>query len=93
MKICLVSIRKQHLEEDDKVIVTRKIFYVEYNGNEATIYKSSAKEKIGTVTLSNDEVDASEVVAKYGSKLNTYDYTFIADKSDSYTFYRIEKVN
>ena len=78
--------------EDDKVIVTRKVFYVEYSNNSAVIYKTKNKEKIGQVSLKNGEVDVEEVIGKYGSKINTYDYTFIENKSDDYTFYKIEQL-
>ena len=78
--------------EDDKIIITRKLFYVEYSGNNAIIYKTSAKEKVGEVELHNDEVDVGEVIGKYGSRLKTYNYTFIENKADDYTFYRIELV-
>ena len=56
------------------------------NGNKATIYKSSNKQRLGEVTLRNDEVSPDEVVAKFGSRMNTYDYTFIENKSTDYTF-------
>ena len=78
--------------EKEKIVVTRKIFYVTYNGNKATIYKSSNKQRLGEVTLRNDEVSPDEVVAKFGSRMNTYDYTFIENKSTDYTFSKIEKI-
>lgn len=78
--------------EKEKIVVTRKIFYVTYSGNKATIYKSSNKQRLGEVTLRNDEVNPDEVVGKFGSRMNTYDYTFIENKADDYTFYRIDKI-
>ena len=77
--------------EEGKIIVTRKIFFVEYSGLGANIYNEKGKRKVGEVNLDNDEVNPDEVIAKYGSKLNTYEYTFVENKKDNYTFYRIEK--
>lgn len=78
--------------KDDLVIVTRKVFYVEYSGTTATIYKNSSKEnRIGTVKLKDGEVSLEEVTGKYGSKLNTYEITFKLGSDDEYNFYKIER--
>ena len=43
--------------KDDMVIVTRKVFYVEYSGSNAIIYTTSSKgTKVGEVSLKNGEV-------------------------------------
>lgn len=77
---------------DDLVIVTRKVFFVEYSGTNAIIYKDSTKEtKLGEVKLNNGEVTLQEVTGKYGSKLNTYDVTFKLGSDDNYNFYKIER--
>lgn len=77
---------------DDLIVITRKVFFVDYSGNNATIYSDSKKStKLGTVSLKNDEVNIDEVVGKYGSKLNTYDFTFKLGSSDEYNLYRIER--
>jgi len=87
----LVKNTKTKLTED-LVIVTRKVFFVEYNGKNATIYTDSKKStKLGEVSLKNDEVNVSEVVGKYGSKINTYDFTFKLGSDDEYNLYRIER--
>jgi hypothetical protein len=86
--------------ESDKVTVTRKIFYVEYVSNNggtditsATIYTSSDKKTVvGTIKLKNNVLSASEVVAKYGSKLKTFKYTFKENSNNNYTFNSIELV-
>ncbi len=76
----------------DLVIITRKVFFVEYSGNTASIYKDSTKEtKLGDIKLNNGEVNLQEVTGKYGSKLNTYDFTFKLGSDDSYNFYKIER--
>ena len=80
--------------KDDLVIVTRKVFYVEYSKNNASIYTNSSKEtKVGEVTLKNGEVSLSEVTGKYGSRLNTYEVTFKLGSDDEYNFYKIERTN
>ncbi len=85
---------------DEKIIVTRKVFYVEYENIDeatgvptiATIYKNPDKNsKIGQVSVRKGILSENEVVAKYGSKLNTYDMVFKHNKDDDYSFYLIEK--
>ena len=77
---------------DDLVIVTRKVFFVEYSGTNAIIYKDATKTtKLGEVKLNNGEVTLQEVTGKYGSKLNTYDVTFKLGSDDIYNFYKIER--
>ena len=78
--------------KDDLVIVTRKVFYVEYSNESATIYPTASKDKrLGEVRLNNGEVDLKEVTGKYGSKLNTYDITFKLGDDDEYNFNKIER--
>lgn len=78
--------------KDDLVVVTRKVFYVEYSSLNANIYTNASKTtKVGTVRLSNGEVSLDEVIGKYGSKLNTYDVTFKLGNTDEYNFYKIER--
>ena len=78
--------------KEDLVIVTRKVFFVEYSGSTVSIYKDSSKTtKIGTVRLKNGEVSIEEVIGKYGSKLNTYEITFKLGSDDEYNFYKIER--
>ena len=78
--------------KDDLVVVTRKVFYVEYSGSNANIYTSSAKSsKIGEVSLKNGEVSLKEVIGKCGSRMHTYEYTFKLGSDDEYSFYKIER--
>ena len=78
--------------KEDLVIVTRKVFFVEYSGSIVNIYVDSSKTtKIGTVRLKNGEVSIEEVIGKYGSKLNTYEMTFKLGSDDEYNFYKIER--
>ena len=87
----LVNNNKTKLTED-LVIITRKVFYVVYNGSYATIYTDSTKTtRLGEVSVKTGEVSISEVVGKYGSKLNTYDFTFKLGSDDEYKLYRIER--
>lgn len=88
---------KTNLEED-KILLTRKFFYVEYEQNENTkevtiakIYRSPKKEKLlGRVNLKNGEINKEQIIGSYGSKFDTYIYTFIYQKS-KYSFYKINK--
>ena len=77
---------------DDLVTITRKVFYVMYNDSFATIYTDASKgTRLGEVKLKTGEVNESEVIAKYGSKLNTYNFTFKLGTDDEYKLYRIER--
>lgn len=87
--------------EDDKVMITRRVFYVEYKSGEgtnditqATIYTNHDKKKlVGTLNLRNNVLSEEEVLGKYGSKLDKYVYTFKQNsKTTDYSFYMIEKV-
>lgn len=78
--------------QDDLVIVTRKVFYVEYSEPYVTIYTDSSKAtKLGTLKLKNGEVSLAEVTGKYGSKISTYEITFKLSSNDEYNFYKIER--
>lgn len=83
--------------EEDKIIITRKVFYVEYNGTGAettlaTVYTNSNKDrKLGDVSIKKGQANINEVISKYGSKLNTFNYTFIKNTDEDYTLYKIEK--
>ena len=81
--------------KDDKIIVTRKAYYVEYannGGGNATIYTDSGKSvKVGDLKLRNNVLNEKEVIDKYGSKLKTFEYTFILKTEDDYSFYSIKK--
>lgn len=78
--------------EDDLVIITRKVFFVEYSGNNAIVYNDSSKNtKLGEVKLNNGEVNLQEVTGKFGSKLSTYEITFKLGSDDNYNFYKIER--
>ena len=81
--------------ETDKIIVTRKIIYVEYdtNSSKAILYKDSSKgNKLGELSLRNGELSLNEVIAKYGSRLNTFELTFNESNDNDYNFYQIEKI-
>lgn len=83
--------------EEDTIKITRKVFYGEYTGeNEVmtkiVMYKDATKQKkIGELKLKNGAINQAEIIAKYGSKINTYVYTFKHNKDDDYSFYLIEK--
>ena len=78
--------------KDDLVIITRKVFFVEYSNDNANIYTDSSKvTKLGDIKLKNGEVNLKEVTGKYGSKLNTYEITFKIGSDDEYNFYKIER--
>ena len=92
------TINMKTVLEDDKVIVTRKVFFVEYGGNtqggidmtKAIIYKSPDKSTLlGEVQLKNGVYNQKEVLGKYGSKFATFDYTFTLEKDDTYSLYSI----
>ena len=82
--------------KDDYVIITRKTFYVEYSDPNspinATVYTSSSKRgRLGTVSVKNGQVNTKEVLSKYSTKLNTYDFYFIKNSDEDYTFYKVIK--
>lgn len=84
--------------EDNKVILTRKLAYIEYvklaSNNEvsqAIVYKDKTKSKeIGRVNLKNGEIRKDEIVGSFSSKLSTYLYTFNYHKS-KYSLYKISE--
>ena len=84
--------------EEDKIIVTKKVYYAEYNGSgsetsRATIYTNSTKQqRLGEVSVKNGEANTEEVLGKYGSRLSTYEITFIKNSDDDYTFSKIKKI-
>lgn len=81
--------------ESDGIIVTRKVFYKEYDATmtSVSIYKDSSKTQLlGTLQLRNGFLNNKEVIAKYGSKIDTYQYTFKQNTIDNYTFSKIQKI-
>ena len=84
--------------EEDKIVVSRKVFYVEYSGSsgsseitKATIFKDSKKQKVlGTVNLRNNILSEEEVISKYASSMNEYDFTFVLNKGNDYNLDLIE---
>jgi len=93
-----VAINYKTYLEDDYVVVTRKIFYVEYNSNnkdasKASIYKNANKQyKLGDVSVKNGTVNLNEVKGKYTSRLNTYDFYFIKNGDEDYVLSKIVKI-
>ena len=80
----------------DKVIIKRKIFYVDYSTDTgvvvASIYKNNNKTQyLGKITLSKGVLNPAEVIGKYGSRIMTYEYIFTKEGRDEYTFYSIEQ--
>lgn len=87
--------------EEDEILVTRRVFFVDYQSNnggtditKASIYTNSDKKKlVGEVNLRNNVLNEEEVLGKYGSSLNEYQFTFKQnDNNDNYSFYQVEKV-
>ena len=86
--------------EEEKIVVTRKVFYVEYEQTldnttptVATIYKDASKaQRIGQVNLRKGVLSDSEILAKFSSKMNTYNMIFKHVKDAEYNFYMIEKI-
>ncbi len=84
----------------DKVIITRKIVFVDYEIEPGTtlassinLYKDETKtKKIGELVLKNGKANQREILSKYGSKLNTFNYTFEQNTSTEYSLKLIEKV-
>lgn len=85
--------------ESDKIVVERKVFYVEYvipadnsQVTKANIYTSNDKSNlIKTVELKDNSINVNEIIAKYSSKFTNYTYTFKQTSSNRYDFYSIEK--
>ena len=81
--------------EEGRIIVTRKIFYIEYEDNNtlAKIYSNSGKNKLlGSIHIKNNSVNTKEILAKYSSKMSTYQYIFTENSESDYTLYSIEKI-
>lgn len=84
--------------EDEKITISRKVFYVEYVAeggndiNKAKIYKSKDKKNlVATMNLKNNSINIDEVIGKYGTRFSTYTYTFKETAFNEYEFYSIEK--
>lgn len=79
--------------DDEDIVVTRKLFYVEYTNEQATIYKDETKkETIGQLDLRDGNLNEKEVIDKFSSKLKTFAYRFKRRKDDDYSFYSIERI-
>lgn len=85
--------------QKEKIIVTRKVFFVEYGSddgvtiNKALLYKDATKQHpLGEIKLTKNYLNENEVIAKLGSKLNTYKYEFNEKTTDNYSFYSIERI-
>ena len=81
--------------EEGRIIVTRKLFYIEYEENNtlAKIYTNSNKNKLlGSLRLKNNLLNTKEILAKYSSKMSTYKYIFTENSESDYTLYSIEKI-
>lgn len=95
-----VAINYKTRLEEDKVIVNRRVCFLEFvpaaNGKDyesVKIYTNHKKtEYIGTMELINGNYNENAILAKFGSKLARYDYTFVPEKGNEYSFYSIEKV-
>ena len=80
-------------------LVKRKLFAYEYKKDESgtinksvVIYKDKNKNtKIATLQLKDGELNEKEIIAKYGSRLSTYVYSFKEESQDNYRFYSIVK--
>ena len=86
-------------ETEDSVVVSRKMFYLEYVSNNSgtdltkiDIYKNiDKKDKVGTMTLSDSGVDEEKIFKKYKDKLDSYKLTFKKNDSGEFYFSKIEK--
>ena len=87
--------------EEETVTITRRAFFVEYESEDgstditkAKIYTNSDKKKyVGTLNLRNNYLNSDEVLAKYGSRLDKYNFIFKQNNgTDDYCFYAIERV-
>ena len=95
----IVSINAKTAVENGTIIVTRKVFYVEYTPNEvgvvttATIYNDISKQqKLGNVSIVKKGLNIEEILGKFSSKLSTYNFIFRENSSNNnYALYRIER--
>lgn len=84
--------------EDGNVIVTRKVFYVEYVSvdggatySKAELYNNQAKQnKIGELKLNDGFLSNKEVIAKFGSSCLTFNYYFTQRDDMTYLLSKIE---
>ena len=95
-----VAINYETTLEEDKIIVKRRVCFIEFvpadNGKDyesINIYTDHNKNQlIGSLELVDGNYNEKSILAKYGSQLAKYNYTFVAEKGDRYSFYSIEKV-
>ncbi len=86
--------------DGDKIIVNRRVCYIEFvpaaNGKDyesINIYTDHNKTtSIGSMELVNGNYNENSILAKFGSQLTRYNYTFVPEKGNEYSFYSIEKV-
>ncbi len=96
-----IAINSKTKLEDDKVVITRKIVYVEYEMAPGTalastinLYTDNTKKKsLGKMYLKNGTINKKELLAKHGSKLQTFNYTFKEKTEEDYSLFLIKKEN
>lgn len=96
----IMAINAKTTVSEGQIIVSRKIFYGEFNADETgkikglTIYNNINKEKkLGAISLTYGVSD-TEILAKFASKLSNYDYTFTeSSNGKSYNLSLIERKN
>ena len=79
----------------EKVIITKRVAYLEYSTDHTTINVFSDKDKddqLGVIGVSEGSFDLNEITAKFKSSLAQYKYVFVKDK-DSFVFDSIERIN
>ncbi len=84
--------------EDGNVVVTRKVFYVDYISNDggvtytkAELYNNQDKQtKIGALLLKDGYLSKKEAIAKYGSRCLTFNYYFTQQEDMTYLLSKIE---
>ena len=97
----IVAINVRSAVEEGTIVVTRKIFYVEYTANEAgvvttaTIYNDMNKQQqLGKVNVLKKGLNDEEVLGKFSSKLSTYKFIFKENsKNNNFALYKIERVS
>jgi hypothetical protein len=96
----IMTINSKTAVENGKIIVTRKVFYVEYVKNDAgvptmvTIYNDMNKsQKLGKIDIIKKGINQEELLGKFSSKISTYNFIFKQNaKDNNFALSRIERI-
>ena len=96
----IVTINAKTAVENGMITVTRKVFYVEYEKNDAgvattaIIYNDMNKnQQLGKISITKKGLNPDEVLGKFSSKISTYKFVFKENSKDNnFALSRIERI-